>query len=216
MNKNSNIGIITLCGLIVGPILGSGILLLPPVAYGIIGSWAILAWIIIMALGAVFAYVFIFLTLKSPGNEGVAIAVGDTLGGFWRELTSNFLTTAVCFGPVAVVMTASGFIKNFSLFSNVPTELIAFVIELICAAGILNLDSLVACADVFFLSNAIIGLSAGFRLLNDIRLRIAIAILITAFALLLIKATLWSIGILIVVTLVSLYNNRKVSSYVNT
>lgn len=128
-----SIGIITLCGLIIGPVLGSGIVLLPPLAYNLIGSWSILAWIIIMALGVIFAYVFMFLTLKSPGNEGVAIAVGNTLGDFWQELTSNFLTTAVCFGPTAVLITASQFLKNFSFFYNIRVEIIAFSIEIICA-----------------------------------------------------------------------------------
>lgn len=80
MDKNRSIGVVTLCGLIVGPVLGSGIVLLPPIAYKVIGQWSILAWIVIMALGIVFAYVFVFLSLKSPGNEGIAIAVGNTLG----------------------------------------------------------------------------------------------------------------------------------------
>ena len=129
---NKNIGLITLCGLIIGPILGSGIVLLPPIAYSNIGEWAILAWILIMLLGIVFAYVFTFLSLKSPGNEGVAIAVGNTLGLFFRELCSNFLTTAVCFGPVAVLITASTFLKNIYLFKNVKIEWITFALIIIC------------------------------------------------------------------------------------
>ena len=133
MSKSKNIGTITLSGLIVVPVLGSGIVLLPPLAYKLIGKWAIAAWIIIMLLGIIFAYVFIFLSLKSPGNEGVAIAVGNTLGNFWRELTSNFLTAAVCFGPTAVLITAADFLKNFSFFSNIKVEMIAFGMEFICA-----------------------------------------------------------------------------------
>ncbi|MFL0194495.1 APC family permease [Clostridium sp. WILCCON 0269] len=403
MSKDKDIGIITLCGLIVGPILGSGIVLLPPMAYGIIGKWSVFAWIIIMILGIIFAYVFIFLTLNSPGNEGVAIAVGSVLGDFWRELAQNFLTAAVCFGPVAVLITASGFLKSFRLFSDINVEVIAFVIEIICAAviisgiktlgqvtllltgftailllcgsvytllfasnihlpgtlfplskfgytllllfwaivgwevignyiediknppktlmkamtislviivglymvvalsiqsivngthdiiaimtplfgvfalpvigiiamglcistylmivgavsrmsaaraasgrlpvylsklnrnespsnavitfviihslvllltgaGILNLDSIVTCANVFFLSNAIIGLFAGFRLLHNMKLKTAIIILIMAFTLLLFKANLWSLLLLIMVILLSLYNSKK-------
>ena len=132
MSKNISIGLLTLCGLIIGPILGSGIVLLPPIAYGIIGEWAIFAWIIIMTLGIVFAYVFIYLSLKSPGNEGIAIAVGNTLGSFWRELTANFLTTAVFFGPVAVIITAADFLKNFNLLSDIKVEVIAFFIIVFC------------------------------------------------------------------------------------
>lgn len=133
MNKVKSIGTITLSGLIIGPILGSGIVLLPPLAYKLIGKWALPAWIIIMMLGIIFAYVFIFLSLKSPGNEGTALAVGNAFGDFFQELTSNFLTTAVCFGPTAVLITAASFLKNFSLFSNMKVEMIAFGMEIICA-----------------------------------------------------------------------------------
>lgn len=400
---NKNIGLITLCGLIIGPILGSGIVLLPPIAYLNIGEWAILAWIIIMLLGAVFAYVFTFLSLESPGNEGVAIAVGNTLGLFFRELCSNFLTTAVCFGPVAVLITASTFLKNIYFLKSVRVEWIAFGLVIICilllirgvksigrfnliftgltsiillcgsvytlifasnfhgpktpflfskfgytllllfwaivgwevvgnyiediknpkktlmkamtisliviiglylivalslqtfdgntydiisimtpllgsfaipvigimASGlcvstylmivggvtkmsakrsennklpsylskvnkhespvyaiitlscihcfmlilvsynVLTLDSLVSCANVFFLSNAIIGLFAGFKLLHNIKLKISILILIASFALLILKADIWSKFLLIIVFLLSLYINKK-------
>lgn len=129
---NKNIGLITLCGLIIGPILGSGIVLLPPIAYSNIGEWAIFAWIIIMILGIVFAYVFTFLSLESPGNEGVAIAVGNTLGLFFRDLCSNFLTTAVCFGPIAVLLTASTFLKNINFFRNIEVEWIVFGFIIFC------------------------------------------------------------------------------------
>ena len=400
---NKNIGLITLCGLIIGPILGSGIVLLPPIAYSNIGDFAILAWIIIMLLGIVFAYVFTFLSLESPGNEGVAIAVGNTLGLFFRDLCSNFLTAAVCFGPVAVLITASTFLKNIYFLKNVNLEWIALALIIICilvlirgvksigkfnliftgftavilffgsaytlffssrfhplqstfsfskfgytllllfwaivgwevvgnyiediknpkktlmkamtislivitflylivalslqtfdgntydiisimtpllgsfaipiigimASGlcvstylmivggvtrmsakrsennklpyylskvnkhgspvyaiitlscihlfmlilvsynVLNLDSLVSCANVFFLSNAIIGLFAGFKLLQNIKLKISILILITSFALLILKADIWSKFLLIIVFLLSLYLNKK-------
>ncbi|OBR89674.1 inner membrane protein YjeH [Clostridium ragsdalei P11] len=405
MNKSKNIGTITLCGLIVGPVLGSGIVLLPPLAYKLIGKWAIPAWIIIMLLGIIFAYVFVFLSLKSPGNEGVAIAIGNVFGNFFRELTSNFLTAAVCFGPTAVLITAANFLKSFSIFSNIKVEMIAFGMEIICAlilicgvktlakftliltgltaallfcgsiytlifasnvhapetsfsfskfgytllllfwaiigweiignyiediknpkmtlikamtisliviislyitvalsvqnvsssnhdilaimtplfgsfslpiiavaasglcmctylmivggvsrmsakraannklpfylsyinkngspinaiitlvcihlvvlslaaANFLSLDKIVTCANVFFLSNAIVCLAAGFKLLHNIKLKIAVSILIVSFTLLLFKAALWSISLLIIVILLSLYSNKRLN-----
>ena len=348
MSKSKNIGTITLCGLIVGPVLGSGIVLLPPLAYKLIGKWAIPAWIIIMLLGIIFAYVFVFLSLKSPGNKGVAIAIGNAFGNFFRELTSNFLTAAVCFGPTAVLITAAGFLKSFSFFSNIKVEMIAFGMEIICAlilicgvkaltkftliltgltavlllsgiiytlifasnvhtpetsfsfskfgytllllfwaimtplfgsfslpiitiaasgmctylmivggvsrmsakrasnnklpfylsyvnkngspinaiitlvcihlvvlslaaANFLSLDKIVTCANVFFLSNAIVGLAAGFKLLHNIKLKIAISILIVSFTLLLFKAALWSLSLLIIVVLLSIYNNKRLN-----
>ncbi|MDD3224231.1 MAG: amino acid permease [Clostridium sp.] len=132
MDSNKNIGTLALSGLITGSILGSGIVLLPPLAFKLIGNWAVLAWSIIMVLGIVFAYVFMFLSIESPGNEGIALKVGDTLGSFWRELTSNFLSSAVFFGPTAVMLTASSFIKNFSVFSSINISLISIILEIIC------------------------------------------------------------------------------------
>jgi len=132
MNKNEGIGLFSLCGLIIGPIIGSAILLLPPIIYAKIGDWAIVAWLVIMVLGSVFAYVFIYLSLKSPGNEGVALAVGKMLGPFWQELCSNFLTTAVFFGPMAVLLTAAGFLKNFSFLKTVNSEIIVCILVFIC------------------------------------------------------------------------------------
>ena len=132
MNKNEGIGLFSLCGLIIGPIIGSAILLLPPIIYAKIGDWAIVAWLLIMVLGSVFAYVFIYLSLKSPGNEGVALAVGKTMGPFWQELCSNFLTTAVFFGPMAVLLTAAGFLKNFSFLKTVNSEIIVCILVFIC------------------------------------------------------------------------------------
>ena len=132
MNKNEGIGLFSLCGLIIGPIIGSAILLLPPIVYAKIGDWAIMAWLVIMVLGSLFAYVFIYLSLKSPGNEGVALAVGKMLGPFWQELCSNFLTTAVFFGPMAVLLTAAGFLKNFSFLKPVNSEIIVCILVFIC------------------------------------------------------------------------------------
>jgi len=132
MNKNEGIGLFSLCGLIIGPIIGSAILLLPPIVYDKIGDWAIVAWLVIMVLGSVFAYVFIYLSLESPGNEGVALAVGKTMGPFWQELCSNFLTTAVFFGPMAVLLTAAGFLKNFSFLKTVNSEIIVCILVFIC------------------------------------------------------------------------------------
>ena len=49
MTRNK-IGPLTLTGLTVGPILGSGILILPPIVYGLIKEWAIIAWLVILAI----------------------------------------------------------------------------------------------------------------------------------------------------------------------
>lgn len=132
------IGPIRLSGLIIGPVLGSGIILLPPVAYKLMGSSAIYAWLLIMGLGIVFGYVFTRLSILSPGNEGVSIAIGRSLGPFYRELASNFIISAVCFGPVAVLMTAAVFIQKLLPWPEIRPELISMMLLVFCGAILLK------------------------------------------------------------------------------
>jgi len=96
----------TLGGLIVGPILGSGIIFLPPLAYERIGTQAIWAWLAILAVGGAFAAVFIRMTLLTHSDSGVASLVARERGPVWGELASNDLTGAVVFGAVPVLLTA--------------------------------------------------------------------------------------------------------------
>lgn len=126
------IGPLRLSGLIIGPVLGSGIILLPPAAFRLMGTGAIFAWAIILGLGLVFGYAFTRLSILSPGNEGVSIAIGAQLGPFWRELASNFIISAVCFGPVAVLMTASAFLQRLVAGTGIRTEWIAFILLVFC------------------------------------------------------------------------------------
>lgn len=131
MSRKLNIW--TLSGLMIGPILGSGIIFLPPLAYKALGQYAIYAWIIIMLLGSLFAYVFAKMSLLTSSNEGMSLVIGKVLGNPYRELASNYLTAAVCFGPIPVVLTAASFLKTH-LTSYISSELIiAFILLMICA-----------------------------------------------------------------------------------
>jgi APA family basic amino acid/polyamine antiporter len=96
----------TLAGLMVGPILGSGIILLPPLAYARLGTQAIWAWLLTLALGGAFAWLFIRMALRSRSDVGLAAQVAQALGPVWGELASNYLTGAVLFGMVPVLLTA--------------------------------------------------------------------------------------------------------------
>jgi APA family basic amino acid/polyamine antiporter len=58
--------------------------------------------------------------------------VGRMLGPGFRELASNCLTAAVCFGPVAVAYTAAGFLK--AVLPEVPTVIWAVAMLLVCYA----------------------------------------------------------------------------------
>lgn len=104
--KNVQIGPLLLGGLIIGPILGSGIIILPPLAYSIAGPWALPAWLMIIGVSMLFAWIFCRLSLFYPGRGGVASAVGHAFGSSAGDLASLYLIGAVLFGPVAVMLTA--------------------------------------------------------------------------------------------------------------
>lgn len=130
---------LTLSGLMIGPILGSGIVLLPPIAIRTLGKHAIIAWIIMMFLGGIFAYVFAKMSLLVSTNEGISSIISQAIGPYLGELASNYLTIAVCFGPVAVVVTASDFINN--MFLNIPySKLIISFLFLLLTTIVLLMD----------------------------------------------------------------------------
>jgi APA family basic amino acid/polyamine antiporter len=118
---------ISLSGLMVGPVLGSGIVVLPSMAYEALGNYAIYAWIMVMLLGLGFAYVFTRMSMMAATNEGVSLMIGEALGTKFRELSANFLIAAVCFGPVAVIKTAMGYVQGMLPDGSLPPYVIAFL-----------------------------------------------------------------------------------------
>lgn len=101
------LGPVLLTGFIIGPILGSGIIILPPLVYGLLGDWALPAWLVITLVGALFAAAFGNMSVLFPGDSGVTRCVAEAFGPRARTLTSLFLMGAVCVGPVAVALTAA-------------------------------------------------------------------------------------------------------------
>ena len=102
---------LTLSGLMIGPILGSGIILLPPIVYDLVGNLSILVWFVVLALGFAFALVLGNLSIKFPGDEGVTNAVQDAFNTKLKYLTSYYLISAVCFGPIPVYFVGARFIQ---------------------------------------------------------------------------------------------------------
>ena len=129
--ENKKIGTLLLTGLITGSMLGSGIILLPPLAYRMLGNYAILAWLFTFFLGGLFAYVFMKLSIAFPGSEGVALAVEEAFGERAKLLTSYFLIFAVCAGPTAVMMIAGEYLSGL-LNYNINTEIYALILAIIC------------------------------------------------------------------------------------
>ena len=128
-NKSHKLNTFTLSGLIIGPILGSGIILLPPLLYNTIGEYSLVIWTIILILGFAFALIFGKLASLYPGEGGVSLATKVAIGKKYQQLTSFYLICAVFFGPVAVLLIGANFIQKY--FPNIPTSLLALYIYLL-------------------------------------------------------------------------------------
>lgn len=130
MNQtNKKLNTFTLSGLIIGPILGSGVILLPPLLYNMIGTYSLIIWAVILSLSFIFALVFGKLAIIYPGDSGVSLATKKALGKKYQLLTSFYLICAVFFGPVAVLLIAAQFIKSF--FPNESMVSLGFYIYII-------------------------------------------------------------------------------------
>lgn len=108
--KSGKLGPYLLSGLMVGPVLGSGIFILPPLVHEAAGEWAFPAWCITVVLNAIFAFVFGFLSIQFPGDGGVADAIAHVFGPRLKRLASYYLISAVIFGPAAVLLTIARYI----------------------------------------------------------------------------------------------------------
>jgi len=118
MNKSKKLNTATLSGLIIGPVLGSGVILLPPLLFNTIGNFALLIWGVISLLGLAFALVFGRLAILYPGDGGVSLATKVALGKKYQLLTSFYLISAVLFGPVAVLLIAAQFLQDYFVGVN--------------------------------------------------------------------------------------------------
>jgi len=130
------LGTWTLAGLMVGPILGSGVVLLPPLAYARLGPRAIWAWVAVLLLGAAFAAVFVQLALRTRTASGLADLVAREWGVGWGALASDYLTGAVIFGAVPVGLTAAALWPR-SLSGGLPSAALAGIVLGVAAALLL-------------------------------------------------------------------------------
>jgi amino acid efflux transporter len=136
--KQSFLGTFQLSGLMIGPILGAGVILFPPLIYQKIGSHAIWAWLVIMILGGFFAAIFAKLALAFPGKEGVSKAVRNAFGPVVGQLASNFIMSAVCVGPVAVLATAASEIARAAQLPDNSIPLISGGLLVCCLLMLLR------------------------------------------------------------------------------
>jgi len=119
LNNNKKLNVFTLSGLIIGPILGSGIILLPPLLFDMVSNYSLLIWIIISVLGFLFALIFGKLSILFPGDGGVSLSTKKAMGKKYQLLTSFYLIFAVFFGPIAVLLTASKYLVQYFPHTNI-------------------------------------------------------------------------------------------------
>lgn len=104
MNQRKT-GTLPLCCMMIGAVLGSGIVILPPLAIAAAGPWALPAWALTAVFGVAFAYVFARAGTLFPGEGGAADAVERAFGPGVRNLAACTLCGAALFGPAAVMLT---------------------------------------------------------------------------------------------------------------
>ncbi|WP_338668978.1 APC family permease [Pseudodesulfovibrio methanolicus] len=104
------IGTVPLSCLMTGAVLGSGIIILPPLAIEVAGPWALPAWGATMLFGAAFAYIFARVGTLFPGEGGAADAVARAFGPWARDLGAYALAGAALFGPAAVMLTVADYL----------------------------------------------------------------------------------------------------------
>ncbi|MDX1808454.1 MAG: amino acid permease [Sulfurospirillaceae bacterium] len=133
--NNKKLNVFTLSSLIIGPILGSGIILLPPLLYDRVGNYSLIIWAGILVLGFLFAMIFGKLATLYPGDGGVSLATKAAMGKHYQLLTSLYLICAVLFGPPAVFLIAAKFISAY--FPQTPLSILGFFIYLLTYALLL-------------------------------------------------------------------------------
>ncbi|KEK23116.1 APC family permease [Bacillus gaemokensis] len=160
--REKKLGPVLLSGLIIGPILGSGIILLPPLIYKTAGDYAIIAWLLIMGVGFLFASLFGKLSIHFPSESGVSYAVDQAFGPSMKQLTSIFFIIAGCLGPTAVLMTASQYITAVFPNSKIPLEGIGFLLMSLCVLILLlDISSIGKVSFVFSTAATVLLLSGG-------------------------------------------------------
>lgn len=161
IDMQNKIGWLSLSGLIVGPILGSGIILLPTTVLAVAGDWALPAWMLMVGVSFFFAYIFSWLTILVPGAGGVTGAIERAFGQRAKRLAAFYLIGAGLFGPVAVLMILGEYfapvinqpiipVVYASLFICLPLMLrritsigkIAFALSTVCALTLFGGGSL--------------------------------------------------------------------------
>src|ERR1700759_3422442 len=91
--------------LYIGALLGPGVLLLPGLASSIAGPAAIIAWVALLGVSALFAVVFLALARRFPSAGGVATYTAAGLGRRAGNASAwTFLLAVVLGAPVVCLV----------------------------------------------------------------------------------------------------------------
>ncbi|RXZ80880.1 amino acid permease [Paenibacillaceae bacterium] len=122
--KQNKMGALALSGFIIGPLLGSGILILPPIVFNIAKEWAILAWVVMIMISFMVAFIFGFISIQFPGDGGATIAIAHVFGTYVKRLAAFYLIIGVTFGAAAVLLTAGQYIEKLNFASSLTVSYI--------------------------------------------------------------------------------------------
>lgn len=138
MNQRK-IGTLPLCCMMIGSVLGSGIIILPPLVLESSGDWALAGWLLVALFGVAFAYVFATVGTLFPGEGGAASAIERAFGSGAKQLSAYALSGAVLFGPAAVLLTVVEYLPPVLLPETLMGRAgIAAVLTVACSGLILS------------------------------------------------------------------------------
>ncbi|MDD3313456.1 amino acid permease [Pseudodesulfovibrio sp.] len=128
------IGTTSLVFMMTGGVLGSGVIILPPLALQSAGPWALVGWALIAGFGLAFAYVFAHVGTLFPGEGGAANSVERAFGPAAKRLAAFTLSGAALFGPAAVMLTIADYLPpQLRPSSPAGAYAAAGVIQAVCA-----------------------------------------------------------------------------------
>lgn len=138
MNQRK-IGTLPLSCMMIGSVLGSGIIILPPLALESSGEWAIVGWLLTSLFGVAFAYLFAKVGTIFPGEGGMASSVAHAFGPSTKRLAAYTLAGAVLFGPAAVLLTVVEYLPPSLLpDTSMGRAAIASGLNVVCAGLIIS------------------------------------------------------------------------------
>lgn len=128
----------------IGALLGPGLLLLPALAVRLAGPAAIVAWLGLLVLSALFATVFGALGVRFGSRTGVAGYVAAAFGPRFGRVATWWFVSGVVLGAPLVCLIGSGYVAT--LFGGGRTMIVLLAVVLL--VGIVTLTSAGARASI--------------------------------------------------------------------